>query len=98
MATKVSEDHRELAAKCGDEFSRMMLNSLPRLAEAMKRGSASASFSVTAQFQSKKDETLEVELHARERIPLEPVTHKVTLVGGQLSLFSGEPAENAEDE
>ena len=87
-----SQQHRTLARQCAENYERFLLSSLPRIAEAMNSDAGSASFTVTAQFRTKKDETMVVDLKPRERVPLEPVELKVQLKNGQLSLFEGAEA------
>ena len=93
----ISRQHKELATRIAGEYARMVVASLPRIGQAMIGSGGQASFSVTAQFRTLKDETMVCELKPRERIPLEKIQIKIAMEDGQLSLFEGPPAE-PEDE
>jgi len=98
----VNQRHREVAARLGADFARMIEESLPRIAEAVSDAEATASFTVTAQFATNREGDLVVVLKPRERIPLDPIEHKLSLNGDQLALFEGAPRgappENSDEE
>jgi hypothetical protein len=88
--------HRKLAEEFGGQCGASLLESLPRIAEAMNAKKASASFTVTGQF-TKKRGKITLEMKPRERIPLAAKKFDVGLhtQSGQLQLF-GESAEEAD--
>ena len=86
-----------LAETIGREIAAKLLESLPRIAQAMKREGATASFSSTAQFTTNREGDLICTVDGRERIPVEPTVLKIGLHGDQLKLFDG-PARTDDGE
>ncbi len=78
--------HDKLAEEFGGQAAIALRDSLTRIAAAMKGGQGSASFTVTAQFSSKRDGSLVLDVKPRERIPLTPTRFAVKLHGEQLAL------------
>ena len=95
------DKHSVLARKLADDFEWQLMESLPRIAQAMERDSGDSSFTVTVQFSHRRkknvDELVAV-LKPRERIALEPVEHKIQLDGEQLALFVAAPVTESPEE
>lgn len=90
--------HEKLAQEMAGTYQSMLLNSLPGIADAMRRGRGSASLTVTAQFKENKEQQIRVTLKPRERVPLEPVELVLKIADRQLALFPEGELDEDDDE